>query len=422
MGTHQSGINSNKVLSWEELSKFTIPETDRINGPTNSYSTLRLFSKPIESAKIVLYRDHHAWCPYCQKIWLWLEWKKIPYKIKKVTMFCYGKKELWYKEKVPSGMLPAIEIDNQVITESDDILIELEKKFGPLGLPIGNSYILRLRELERKLFRAWCIWLCNPALFKNQEERRKETFILIAKEMEKELQKSPGPYFEDTRSEEYGTLIPGSSDVIFIPYLERMNASLAYYKGYTLRKEHPTIDNWFKALEKDLVYLGTQGDFHTHAHDLPPQMGGCWVKDSQKQKMISNLIDNGNGLGENETSISTESEVSRIKPESIALTRVLKHKEVLKKNNPLGSESFDQPLRAALTAMLLKEDCLPQKGSAPGLRYLRDRISVPRDMPLLAARSLRKAIEKTAQLDSSEEGSPIPTKNRLDQDPSPFIN
>ena len=50
-------------------------------------------------------------CPYCQKCWLWLEEKQGPYKIEKITMFCYGEKEAAYKRLVPSGMLPALSID-----------------------------------------------------------------------------------------------------------------------------------------------------------------------------------------------------------------------------------------------------------------------------------------------------------------------
>ena len=86
----------------------------------------------------------------------------------------------------------------------------------------------------------------------------------------------------------------------------------------------------------------------------------------------------------------------------------------------MGKIRFDQPLRAALTLMISNETCPPQSGSAQGLRYLKDRISVPRDMPLLAARRLRQSLEATAKLDSSEQGPPIPIKNRFDQDPSPF--
>lgn len=48
-------------------------------------------------------------------------------------MFCYGNKEKWYKKIVPNGMLPAIELDGKVQTESDDILNVLENAFGPLN-------------------------------------------------------------------------------------------------------------------------------------------------------------------------------------------------------------------------------------------------------------------------------------------------
>ena len=81
---------------------------------------------------------------------------------------------------------------------------------------------------------------------------------------------------------------------------------------------------------------------------------------------------------------------------------------------------FDQPLRAALTGMITGKICRPIKGSASALRYLRDRISVPRDMPLLAARELRNALEKTASLDGDSQPSLIPFSHRLDQSPIPF--
>ena len=88
-------------LSWKELESLTDFQVDRVNGPTNAQACLRLFGKTEPDVRVTLYRDNHAWCPYCQKIWLWLEEKQIPYRIDKVTMFCYGEKESWYKRKVP---------------------------------------------------------------------------------------------------------------------------------------------------------------------------------------------------------------------------------------------------------------------------------------------------------------------------------
>lgn len=120
-------------LSWIELEALTDFQIDLINGPTNAQARLRLFGQTESDVRVTLYRDNHAWCPYCQKVWLWLEEKQIPYRIEKVTMFCYGEKESWYKRKVLSGMLPAIELDGRIITESDEILVALEQVFGSLG-------------------------------------------------------------------------------------------------------------------------------------------------------------------------------------------------------------------------------------------------------------------------------------------------
>ena len=99
------------ALSWTELEALAAPETDRVEGPTNAQATLRLFGHTEEEVLVTLYRDHHAWCPYCQKVWLWLEFKRIPYRIRKVTMRCYGSKEPWFLDVVPSGMLPALDLD-----------------------------------------------------------------------------------------------------------------------------------------------------------------------------------------------------------------------------------------------------------------------------------------------------------------------
>ena len=401
-------------LGWSELGALTLPEPDLVNGSTNSQATLRLFSQTESDVRVTLYRDRHAWCPYCQKVWLWLELSRIPYRVKKVNMRCYGRKEAWFLQKVCSGMLPVLELDGKLIKESDAILLELEKEFGPLGTVLKSFYASRIRSLERLLFHSWCAWLCDPGLSERQEKQAKNQFQEVAHQVEAEM--SPGPWIDPVNYID-GGMGPGSLDVIFIPYLERMNASLAYYKGYLLREEHLGIHRWFCSLEGVETYRGTQSDFHTHAHDLPPQMGGCWKSDSASRKEIAHQIDTGNGMGKSESSWMGGDFNDQAK---IALGRVFKHRENLLRVNPLGSSKFDQPLRCALTRLITGKTIQPTAGSASGLRYLRDRVSVPRDMPLLAARLLRQSLEATASLDGSGQGKPIPLRDRLDQDPISF--
>ena len=393
-------------LSWRELETLTDYQIDPVNGLTNAQARLRLFGQTQADVRVTLYRDNHAWCPYCQKVWLWLEEKQIPYRIEKVTMFCYGEKESWYKRKVPSGMLPALELDGRLITESDNILIALEQVFGALGQGMESPSVQPLRRLERLLFRAWCSWLCYPMVSQEQEQRNREQFIEAVDKVEFVLASTPGPYF----LEEFGT-----ADVIFTPYVERMNASLYYYKGYSLREDNPGLAAWFDGMESRPTYRGTQSDFHTHAHDLPPQMGGCWENGELKMLLNKNRVDNGPWIGLPDVAYP-EPESSRAE----ALIRVILHRANIIRVNPADDELFEIALRCALTWMMTGVVCVPPTGSDSALRYLRSRINVPRDMSLFAAKRLREALEKTASLVGDEQGQPIPIKHRRDQDPAYF--
>jgi len=416
------------ALSWLELEAAVEgdPARDgsgRSEGATNAQSRLRLFGQPESAVRVTLYRDHHAWCPYCQKVWLWLEERRVPYRVEKVTMFCYGEKEAWYRRLVPSGMLPALAVDGQLVTESDRILEVLEQTFGSLGPAMNDPAVVPLRRLERLLFRAWCQWLCVPHGGSGDSQAR-EQFRQWATAMEQALAASAGPFLLGAEL--------GTADLVFVPYVERMNASLAYYKGYLLRQEHPLIDRWFQGLEQRSTYRGTQSDFHTHCHDLPPQMGGCYANGSERQRQLAARIDAGpwpildEGMADPETSESgpAPGDQARSPAARTALARVLRHRPTLLRRNPLGAEGFDQPLRTALTNLISAAALPPPAGSAGGLRHLRDRISVPRDMPLHAGRLLRQALERTAGLDPGNpdgQGEPIPARHRRDQDPQPFL-
>lgn len=408
--------SSDQALRWDALAAMAPALIDRINGPTNAQANLRLFDQPEASVRVTLYRDHHAWCPYCQKVWLWLEFRRIPYRIRKVTMRCYGPKERWFTAKIPSGMLPALELDGRLITESDDILLALEQAFGPLGASMLDRRVRDLRQLERLLFRAWCIWLCSPGLTERQDHKAREQFQVIARRMEAALARGGGRWLDPDAplAEE-----PGSADLVFVPYVERMNASLAYFKGFGLRNEHPGIDSWLTSLEQLTTYRGTQSDFHTHAHDLPPQMGGCWENGTAEQRRCAAAIDVGEGLACWERN-RVDDDIDAGAAALLALEPVLRHRLTLMARNPLGV-AFDQPLRAALTLLVQGTPVLPMAGSALGLRYLRDRICVPRDMPLLSGRLLRQALEQTAAFDSDVQPEAIPSQHRFDQDPRPFL-
>ena len=405
----------NDILTWEDFNKYKIEDFDRVNGINNSYSNLRLFGQTENDAIVTLFRDRHSWCPYCQKIWLWLEYKRIPYRVKKINMFCYGQKESWFLEKVRSGKLPAIEFKGQVITESDDIIAFLENEYGELGSFISSSHLIKTRELEREIFRSWCNWLCRESFSFIDNSFRKKRFKESISKFDNLLKESKSGFIDPSISDN-GEAEPGVGDIIFIPYMERINASLFYYKGFNLRTNYRHVDNWLTLFEGTSAYRGTQGDFHTHSHDLPPQMGGCFKETNDQQIIFSELIDTGIGLGNYELNKNYNSKNFA----KIALNRVIKHKDNLIKVNPYDKESFDESLRSALTHMITSEIKVPKKLSGKSLRYLKDRISVPRDMPIISARLLRQSLNKLELLSDNHEIENIPLNHRYDQDPKNF--
>ena len=71
---------------------------------------------------MTIYRDHAAWwCPYCQKVWLLLDEKRISFRVEKVPLNAYGDKPSWFTRNVERGMLPVIQGNNcaQVFTNGN---------------------------------------------------------------------------------------------------------------------------------------------------------------------------------------------------------------------------------------------------------------------------------------------------------------
>ena len=79
-------------------------------------------------------------------------------------------------------------------------------------------------------------------------------------------------------------------------------------------------------------------------------------------------------------------------------------------------------MRSALTHMITGEVLIPDKLSGVSLRYLKNRISVPRDMPIISARLLRQSLNKIELHSDDNEIEKIPFNHRYDQDPRNFIS
>ena len=82
-----------------------------------------------------------------QKVWLWLEESRVNYRIRKVTMFCYGEKEPWFLAANPGGMLPGPRAFEAAVNGSG-LTISDRFFFGP-------SYAETLRRWDADFLDAW---------------------------------------------------------------------------------------------------------------------------------------------------------------------------------------------------------------------------------------------------------------------------
>ena len=292
------------VPSWDEIQSIVAKDpvgkalNDEVElrskgkGSAHVQNKLRLFESKDGKPPIKLYRDHAGWCPYCQKTMLLIEEKQIPIEIELVPMRSYGDKPESFLRKVPGGLLPAIEVDGQIITESS-VIMELldqwhppEQGYKPM-LPqdeAGTQRFQMLSKLERELFSWWCTLLFRPELpgFGGGNPLTKlmggggdsmsgsmQGFMDCIKKVDTELRKTKGPWFFE---EEFPTMI----DFVYVSHVERMLASCAYWKGLNLRDPKWKLDGinaWLDAFEKREHYLAFKSDYYTHVKDIPPQYG-----------------------------------------------------------------------------------------------------------------------------------------------------
>lgn len=411
---------------------------------------LRLFSdKNKESdVRVTFYRDSASWCPYCQKVWMTLEEKQIPYRVEKINMRCYGDKPPSFLRMQPSGNIPVAEIDGEIYNQSNDIMYVLEQKFpehksllAKKGDDEESRRFQMLLRLERQIFSGWMYWLTGSP-------RSKDSFLQVLKEVEQQLQLSNqnNPTGKGFFLGDRITMV----DLMFAPFLERMAASIIFFKGFQIRTsptqttDYPYLNKWFDAMETLDSYQVTKSDYYTHCWDLPPQLGGCtYEPDGEPYENAINGSRNLNGVGGswefplqpdnggiepdwtwcNDSAIATREAVERVSANAANIVKFASRgagkkgmppvMAALADPNAIGNDAVNASVDSILriicmtmldenkrsdmetvvrnmgTLMVTEAGNDMKTGVVDSLAYLRDRVGVPRDMRLPAARMLR---------------------------------
>ncbi|PNH08687.1 hypothetical protein TSOC_004726 [Tetrabaena socialis] len=209
---------SDNAPTWDQLAEMVRAQhaelgvdfwADPNEGPTSPLALKRMFGTT-EPVRLKLYRDHAAWCPYCQKVWLQLEEKRIPYVMEKINMRCYGDKPSSFMAKARAGAHAT------------------PGGAGRGGVSEGKASAHAHQPVRVGANANGALGKRGPNAGGNGGQRGQRVSMCRA---------GPGWLASARRR----------------------------------RREA----RWFAAMEQRPTYMGTRSDYYTHAHDLPPQLGGC---------------------------------------------------------------------------------------------------------------------------------------------------
>ena len=88
---------------------------------------------------VVFYRDTNAWCPFCERVYLYLLEADIGHEQTFVDI-SPGKKPDWYTKVIPTGQTPSLALGGKPVWESNDIIEALESALDS-GSQNGTSLL-----------------------------------------------------------------------------------------------------------------------------------------------------------------------------------------------------------------------------------------------------------------------------------------
>ena len=91
-----------EVSSWESLEvQFSSSNEQQESSSSSASASPVRVRVPV----LTLYRDTNGWCPFCERVWVCIRAKDLPYQERLISLF---DKPEWYKEMVPTTQVPAV--------------------------------------------------------------------------------------------------------------------------------------------------------------------------------------------------------------------------------------------------------------------------------------------------------------------------
>ncbi|KAL3655880.1 Glutathione S-transferase dhar1, mitochondrial [Castilleja foliolosa] len=153
-------------------------------------------------------------CPFCQRVMLTLEEKKVPYTLHLINT---DAKPQWFLEANPEGKVPVIKFDDKWIADSDVIVGIIEEKYpNPSLSPPSEA-----SSVGSKLFPSFVKFLKS----KDPTDGSGEALLNELKALDEHL-KAKGPYVSGENI--------CAVDLGLAPKLYHLDITLAHFKSWTI--------------------------------------------------------------------------------------------------------------------------------------------------------------------------------------------
>lgn len=379
-----------------------------------------------EAPALTLYRDTNGWCPFCERVWIALREKGIPYD--EVLINLYDKPQ-WYKDMVPTALVPAVKLagSGDVIWESDKILHRLDDDFPDTkALFAEPERVLTIKKLSDAVMNASMGLAYRTGNFSEESlESRRARLIAAVDDFEAHLS-AGGPFL-------LGDEI-SAADLMAVPMLERYDTQLPYFAAELQIRDPqrwPAITRWFDAMENRPAYANrVAGDSYSWTSVAPVLMrlfggqngtlaGAAAERAAAADRAASEI------LGELETNAAAAIASASSAARSEAASKLLanhaavvadatstepKSQKELRRLDPSKAPAMDAALRASAAALLAgslpaEVPAVDAEGRpvapmdlARACRYVAARLCIPRDMGAPAGVALRATLLGIAQL------------------------
>ncbi|KAK0593153.1 hypothetical protein LWI29_031966 [Acer saccharum] len=166
-------------------------------------------------------------CPFCHRVQLTLEEKKIPYKLHLVNL---SNKPQWFLDISPEGKVPVVKFDDKWVPDSDVIVGILEEKFPEPSLITPPEFA----SVGSKIFPTFFKFVKS----KDSNDGSEQALLEELKALNEHLEKNGGPFIAGEKIT--------AVDLSLVPKLYHLKIALGHFKKWSVPESLTHVHNYIK--------------------------------------------------------------------------------------------------------------------------------------------------------------------------------